>query len=67
MPYFTGPKPPSHSEGQPVTQPLMFEVKVTAMGEVRDADGNLISSTPVETTMHLTEEQVRELTQGGTP
>ena len=29
---------------------LHYEVKVTAVGEVRDKDGNLISSTPVEST-----------------
>jgi hypothetical protein len=46
-----------------VTQPL-YEVRVTAMGEVRDADGNLISSEPVEATLTLTADQVRELTQG---
>lgn len=41
--------------------PLLFEVKVTAMGEVRDAEGNLISSTPVEGSMELTAEQLVEL------
>lgn len=44
-----------------MTPPLMFEVKVTATGEVRDATGNLISSTPVETTMVLTEAEVTAL------
>lgn len=41
--------------------PLLFEVKVTAMGEVRDAEGNLVSSTPVEGTMELTADQLTEL------
>jgi hypothetical protein len=39
----------------------MFEVKVTATGEVRDAEGNLVSSEPVEAVLHLTAEQVRAL------
>jgi hypothetical protein len=39
----------------------MFEVTITATGEVRDADGNLVSSEPVEATLHLTAEQVRQL------
>lgn len=42
----------------------MYEVVVTAVGEVRDADGNLISSEPVEARMELTAEQVAELTKG---
>lgn len=41
--------------------PLLFKVKVTAMGEVRDAEGNLISSTPVEGSMQLTADQLAEL------
>lgn len=42
----------------------MYEVVVKANGEVRDADGNLISVEPIEATMQLTEAQVRALTQG---
>lgn len=44
----------------------MFDVVITAMGEVRDADGNLISSEPIEALMTMTEEQVTALTQGET-
>jgi hypothetical protein len=39
----------------------MYSIAVTATGEVRDAEGNLISSTPVEATMQVTEEQLAEL------
>lgn len=39
----------------------MYEIKVTATGEVRDADGNLVSSEPVEATMQVTAQQLVEL------
>ena len=42
----------------------MFQMVVTATGEVRDADGNLISSTPIESVVELTEQQVRDLFEG---
>ena len=44
----------------------MYEMTIRATGEVRDADGNLISSEPIESTVILTEEQVQALTQGET-
>ena len=44
----------------------LYELRLTATGEVRDADGNLVSSEPVEATFHLTAEQVRAL-KGETP
>ena len=46
--------------------PDLFEVVITAEGEVRDADGNLISSEPIEARMRLTADQLAELgiTQG---
>ena len=44
----------------------MYSVKVSAIGEVRDADGNLITSEPVEATLTLTADEVRQLT-GETP
>lgn len=49
--------------------PQLYEIAVTATGEVRDADGNLISSTPVESRITVTEEQLAELlaTQEETP
>ena len=40
----------------------MYAVKVSAVGEVRDAEGNLISSEPVEATLTLTADEVRTLT-----
>ena len=42
----------------------LYEVTIKAQGEVRDAAGNLISSEPVEATLTLTADQVRELTEG---
>lgn len=42
-------------------QPLLFRVEITADGEVRDSEGNLISSEPVTATMDLTAEQLTEL------
>jgi hypothetical protein len=42
----------------------MYEVKISAMGEVRDAEGNLVSSEPVEATMTVTEEQAKALREG---
>lgn len=42
-------------------EPLTFEVRVTATGEVRDPDGTLVSTVPVETTLTLTEQQLAEL------
>lgn len=44
---------------------LKFEVKITAIGEVRDKDGNLLSSTPVEFDPQvMTEEQIAALREG---
>jgi hypothetical protein len=40
----------------------MYAVRITATGEVRDADGNLISSEPVEATLTLTADEVRKIT-----
>lgn len=39
----------------------MYELAITATGEVRDAEGNLISSEPVESTVTVTAEQLAEL------
>lgn len=41
--------------------PDMYEVRVTATGEVRDADGTLVSSSPVEMTLTLTEAELSVL------
>jgi hypothetical protein len=41
--------------------PQLYQIAITATGEVRDADGNLISSTPVESTTVVTEAQLREM------
>jgi len=40
---------------------MKFKVKITAVGEVRDKDGNLISSEPVDAEMELTEAELIEL------
>jgi hypothetical protein len=41
---------------------LTFQVKIKAVGEVRDKDGNLISSEPVEfDAVEMTEAQLIEL------
>jgi predicted DNA-binding protein with PD1-like motif len=39
----------------------MYKVKITAVGEVRDADGNLLSSEPYETEQLMTEAEVLAL------
>lgn len=39
----------------------LFEIVIRATGEVRDADGNLISSEPIESRMTLTRDQLDEL------
>jgi hypothetical protein len=39
----------------------MFEVRISAMGEVRDAEGNLISSEPVEATLTVTADELRAI------
>lgn len=44
-----------------MSETLRFEIKVTADGEVRDAQGNLISSEPVEATMVVTGEELDAL------
>jgi hypothetical protein len=39
----------------------LFALKITASGEVRDAQGNLIEQVPIEQTVTLTKEQVEAL------
>lgn len=39
----------------------MYEVQIKAAGEVRDAEGNLISSEPVEATLTVTEDEAMAL------
>ncbi|WP_374457698.1 hypothetical protein [Nocardioides sp.] len=39
----------------------MFEIKIQAIGEVRDADGNLLETVPVESTITCTAEEARAL------
>lgn len=41
-----------------------YELRLTARGEVRDPDGNLISSDPVEATVVVDEHQLKALTEG---
>jgi hypothetical protein len=40
----------------------LYDLTIIAVGEVRDADGNLISQQPIETTTVITEEQAAALT-----
>lgn len=42
----------------------MYEVVITATAEVRDADGNLLSSSPVEITNVMTEAEVTAMIEG---
>lgn len=42
----------------------MFEVKIEAVCEVRDADGNLLSAEPIESTITCTEAEARALLEG---
>ena len=42
----------------------MYELRITASGEVRDADGNLLSSEPVESTVVVDEETARKILEG---
>lgn len=39
----------------------VYELVLKATGEVRDADGNLISTEPVEATFHVTEAELAAL------
>jgi hypothetical protein len=43
---------------------LAFEVTVSAVAEIRDKDGNLISAEPVTSTMRVDEATARALMQG---
>lgn len=43
---------------------LMFQVKITAIGEVRDIDGNVLSAEPVEFNQTMTADQIAALTEG---
>ena len=45
----------------------MFQLRITAVGEVRDADGNLISAEPVETVLTVTEREARAILEGEAP
>lgn len=40
---------------------MEYEIKLEASGEVRDADGNLVSTHPVEGTTTITQEQLDKL------
>jgi hypothetical protein len=41
-----------------------YELKFTATGEVRDADGNLLNQTPIEHTVIVTEDELRQHLEG---
>jgi hypothetical protein len=47
-----------------VSDQQLFQLTIRASGEVRDADGNLISSEPIEAHTILTLDQVRALENG---
>jgi hypothetical protein len=40
---------------------MNYEVKITAIGQVRDAEGNLLSEQPYTETVVLTESELLEL------
>lgn len=42
----------------------MYDLVVKAMGEVRDSEGNLVSSEPVEATIRVTEDELAALIEG---
>lgn len=44
----------------------MYEVTLHAIGEVRDADGNLISAEPITSTMQVTAEELAAFNEGET-
>jgi hypothetical protein len=39
----------------------LYEVVISAVGEVRDKDGKLISSEPIQVKQVMTEAQIKEL------
>lgn len=44
------------AKGEPVAeQTQMYELRITATGEVRDKDGNLLRSEPIESVQTITE------------
>jgi hypothetical protein len=45
----------------------LYELRIVASGEVRDADGNLIPSEPIETTVVLTEEEAQAFNERHQP
>jgi hypothetical protein len=44
----------------------LYAMTITATGEVRDADGNLVSQQDITETITLTAEQLQELIEGET-
>lgn len=39
----------------------MYKIEITAVGEVRDKDGNLLSAEPITSEIVVSESQLREL------
>lgn len=39
----------------------MFQLRIAATAEIRDADGNLVGTEPVEATMTVTEDEARRI------
>lgn len=40
---------------------MAYKLAITATAEIRDADGNLVSAEPVESTIRVTQEQLDAL------
>jgi hypothetical protein len=48
---------------EPAPQGQLYELRIIASGEVRDADGNLISQPVAEQTLTVTEQQALAMMQ----
>jgi len=45
----------------------LYELRIVATGEVRDADGNLLNQPVAESTMQVTEDQARAIIERSQP
>lgn len=45
----------------------LFELRITATGEVRDADGNLLNQVPIESVQVVTAEEAERILSGIQP
>lgn len=46
------------------TPPIRYELRITATGTVRDADGNVLNEAPIEATAVLTEDELATYLEG---